>query len=393
MFKFEGIPRTIWTLGFVSLLMDVSSETVHGLLPVFLISVLHASYTNLGIIEGAGEALSLIFKVISGPLSDWYGKRKPLVLLGYSMGALSKPLFAIATSPSMVLGARLFDRTGKGIRGAPRDALIADVTPEALRGAAYGLRQSLDTVGAFLGPLLAIFLMSISDGNYRFVFWIAVIPGLLSVLLIIFGVKDVPDQKPTDKRFNLAILSKFSSSFWFVAVIGAIFQLARFSEAFLILRAQNSGLSMALSPLVLVAMNIVYAISAYPMGRFSDLVPREWFLLIGFFVLSIADIFLAVADNLLMVFAGIILWGIHLGLTQGILAALVADTCPKDYRGTAYGFFNLLSALALLLASIFAGYLWDRGGPRLTFTASALIVSVGLISFIFFRRYWSSKNP
>lgn len=393
MFNFNGIPRTIWTLGLVSLLMDVSSEMVHGLLPVFLISVLHASYTSIGLIEGAGEAFSLVFKVISGPLSDWIGKRKPLVLLGYSMGALSKPLFAIATSPFMVLGARLFDRTGKGIRGAPRDALIADIAPQELRGAAYGLRQSLDTVGAFLGPLLAIFLMSASNGDYRFVFWMAVIPGLLSVVLIIFGVHDVQEQKSlNEKKLQLSILRTFSGSFWFVSAIGAILQMARFSEAFLILRAQDLGLRLALAPLILVAMNVVYSFIAYPMGRLSDRMPREWLLLIGFIVLAVSDLALAFATHLAMVFVGVILWGIHLGLTQGILAALVADTCPKEYRGTAYGFFNLLSAIALLIASTFAGYLWDLGGPRLTFTVSAGIVFVGMICFLLFRGYWSSRK-
>lgn len=376
----KDMPKTIWALGFVSLLMDTSSEIVHGLLPVFLISVLGASYSMVGLIEGVGEASSLIIKVFSGPLSDWWGKRKPLVLLGYSMGAISKPLFALAPTPLLVLGARLFDRTGKGIRGAPRDALVADTAPPELRGEAFGLRQSLDTVGAFLGPLLAILLMSLTNGNYRLIFWIAVVPGILSVIVLIFGVKE-PEEKHTQeqKRLSWNSVREFRFVFWMVVVAGAIFQLARFSEAFLILRAQNLGLSLSLAPAILVAMNIVYSISAYPIGWLSDRIRREWLLLAGILVLILSDLILGFGNNLTHVFAGVILWGLHMGLTQGILAALVADTSPQPLRGTAYGLFNLFSAIALLLASGIAGVLWDKFGPQTTFITSAGFALSGMI--------------
>lgn len=347
---------------------------------MFLISALGANYSMVGIIEGLGEASALILKVFSGPLSDWLGKRKPLILLGYAMGAISKPLFAVAPTPFMVLGARLFDRSGKGIMGAPRDALVADTAPPELRGEAFGLRQSLDTVGAFLGPLVAILLMSVTGGNYRLIFWFAVIPGFLSVVVLLFGVKE-PEAKQTNdqKRLSWSAVREFPSIFWIVIVAGAIFQLARFSEAFLILRAKDLGLSLALTPAVLVAMNIVYALSAYPVGWLSDRIRREWLVLSGFVVLIFADFALGFGSNLTHVFLGILLWGFHMGLSQGILAALVADTSPASYRGTAYGLFNLLSAGALLLASGIAGVLWDQFGPKLTFIASAAFSLAGLL--------------
>lgn len=383
----KKMPRTIWALGFVSLLMDTSSEIVHGLLPVFLVSTLGASYSMVGLIEGVGEASALILKVFSGPLSDWWGKRKPLVILGYSMGAISKPLFALAPTPLMVLGARLFDRTGKGIRGAPRDALVADTAPPDLRGEAFGLRQSLDTVGAFVGPLLAILLMSLTSGNYRLIFWFAVIPGLLSVLVLFFGVKEPESKKNLNgKSLTWNSVKEFRFEFWTIVGAGAICQIARFSEAFLILRAQNVGLSLSLAPVVLVAMNIVYALSAYPIGWLSDRIQRKWFILAGFLVLVVSDLFLALGSDLKFIFGGIVLWGLHMGLTQGVLAAIVADHSPVELKGTAFGLFNLFSALALLLASGIAGLLWDGFGPKVTFLASALLAVFGLVLLIFFQK-------
>jgi len=378
----KKMPKTVWALGLVSLFMDTSSEMVHGLMPVFLVLGLGASYAMVGLIEGTGEALALILKVISGPLSDWWGKRKPLVILGYSMGAISKPLFAIAPTPILVLGARLFDRTGKGIRCAPRDALVADVAPPELRGEAFGLRQSLDTVGAFLGPLLAILFMSLTGGNYRFVFWLAVIPGLLSVLVLVLGVNEPEVQKAQrQKRVSWGAIREFRAAFWIVVIAGAAFQLARFSEAFLILRAQSVGISLSLAPAVLVVMNIVYAVAAYPIGWLSDRIRREWLLLAGVLVLILADSILGLGTTLTHVFLGIGLWGLHMGLTQGVLAALVADCSPEGLRGTAYGLFNLLSAVALFLASGIAGVLWDQYGPMVPFITSAAFAVVGVVVF------------
>jgi MFS family permease len=368
------IPPAIWALGFVSLLMDVSSELVHSLLPVFLVTALGASALTVGLIEGAAESTALIVRVFSGALSDYWGRRKPLAVFGYGLGALSKPLFALATGSALVLAARLIDRVGKGIRVAPRDALVADLAPAAVRGAAFGLRQSLDTVGAFLGPLLAMGLMFAWANDFRAVFWVAVIPGALAVLLLVVGVREPAREagRPPVNPIRRAQLRRLSATYWWVVGIGAVFTLARFSEAFLILRASEGGLPVGLAPLVLVAMNVVYAAAAYPFGRLSDRIPRERLLLLGLAVLIAADLLLAAGNRGALVWGGVALWGLHLGITQGILAALVADAAPADLRGTAFGVFNLASGLAMLVASALAGLLWDLFGAASTFLAGAV---------------------
>lgn len=368
-----GIPPAIWALGLVSLLMDVSSEMIHGLLPAFLVTALGASALTVGLIEGAAEATALLVRVFSGVLSDAWGRRKPLAVLGYGLGALSKPLFAIAAGSGMVLTARLVDRVGKGIRGAPRDALVADLAPPEVRGAAFGLRQSLDTVGAFIGPLLAIGLMLAWAGDFRAVFWVAAIPGLLAVLLLAFGVREPRRQgggspaSPIRRRQ----LGRLSGAYWWVVGIGAIFTLARFSEAFLILRASEGGLPVAMTPLVLVAMNVVYALAAYPFGRLADRVSHRRLLALGLLVLIGADLALASGTGWVPVSAGIALWGLHLGMTQGLLATMVAAAAPADLRGTAFGAFHLVAGIAMLLASTIAGLLWDGVGAAACFVAGA----------------------
>ena len=376
------IPAGVWVLGFVSMLMDISSEMIHSLLPLFMVSTLGASAFAVGLIEGAAESTALIVKVFSGTLSDYLGRRKGLAVFGYALGALSKPLFALAPTLGVVLTARLLDRVGKGIRGAPRDALVADIAPPQLRGAAFGLRQSLDTVGAFLGPLLAVALMLLWANEFRKVFWIAVIPGFLAVVLLLFGLRE-PEQHQTGKRTNPIQrdnLKRLGGSYWWVVGIGALFTLARFSEAFLVLRARQGGIPVALVPLVMVAMNLVYAVSAYPFGRLSDRMSHTKLLALGLIVLIAADVVLAANDHWAVVVAGVALWGIHMGITQGLLATMVADTAPADLRGTAYGFFNLVSGLAMLVASGVAGLLWDRLGASVTFYAGAVICLVALVA-------------
>ncbi|MEK6805762.1 MAG: MFS transporter [Pseudomonadota bacterium] len=379
------IPRAIWALGFVSLLMDISSEMIHGLLPVFLVGTLGASAFMVGLIEGAGEATALIVKVFSGALSDYWRKRKPLAVLGYGLGAVSKPLFALAPSVGFVLVARLTDRVGKGIRGAPRDALVADIAPAEMRGAAFGLRQSLDTIGAFLGPLLGIGLMLLWANDFRAVFWLAIIPGVLAVALLLFGVQE-PERARSDRRVNpisRANLRRLPSAYWWVVAIGAVFTLARFSEAFLILRAVQGGLPVAYTPLVLVGMNVVYALSAYPFGKLSDGVSHLKLLVLGLIVLIGADLTLASSSHWSWVWCGISLWGLHMGITQGLLARMVADGAPAELRGTAYGFFNLMSGIALLAASVLAGLLWDRFGAAQTFIAGALFSALALTVILY----------
>lgn len=380
-----NLPRSIWALGFVSMFMDISSEMIHGLLPVFLVTALNASAQTVGAIEGIGEATASISKLFSGWISDRIGKRKSLTLLGYGVGALSKPLFAAAPSVAWVLLARFSDRIGKGIRGAPRDALVGDLVPRELRGKAYGLRQSLDTVGAFLGPLLAIALMAVFNNDFRLIFWLAIIPGLMSVTILALGVEEpaVPRQvRETQATIRWNEFRLLGRPFWAVVVLGAVLTLARFSEAFLILRAEGAGLPVALAPLVLVVMNIVYSASAYPAGVLSDRLDREHMLAAGFFVLVVADAVLALGPGIGAVMLGVGLWGLHMGLTQGLLAALVADTAPAALRGTAFGLFNLVSGIALLLASLIAGVLWQVVGPYATFVAGAGFTLIGLVGSV-----------
>lgn len=368
------MPKGVWALGFVSLLMDVSSEMIHSLLPLFMVVDLGASGTIIGLIEGVAEATALIVKIFSGVISDYLGKRKGLALLGYGLGALTKPLFALATSNTLVLTARLLDRVGKGIRGAPRDALIADITPAEIRGAAFGLRQSLDTVGAFLGPLLAVALMLLWANDFRAVFWVAVIPGLLSVSVLFFGVEESPlaINQARSNPIERQNLKRLGFAYWSVVLIGALFTLARFSEAFLVLRAQQSGIALAWVPLVMVAMNVVYAASAYPFGKMSDRCGHGRLLGWGLLVLLAADWVLANVSHWSVAIAGVALWGLHMGMTQGLLAKMVADTTPSDLRGTAYGFFNLVCGIAMLIASALAGLLWDVFGAATTFYAGSV---------------------
>ena len=378
------IPAGVWVLGFVSLLMDISSEMIHSLLPLFLVTTLEASAFAVGLIEGLAESTALIVKVFSGVLSDYLGRRKGLALAGYALGALTKPLFALAPGIGIVLMARLLDRVGKGVRGAPRDALVADIAPPHLRGAAFGLRQSLDTVGAFLGPLLAVGLMLLWANDFRAVFWVAVIPGLMAVALLLFGVRE-PEHPMAGRRTNpihRKNLQRLDRRYWWVVSIGAVFTLARFSEAFLVLRAQQGGIPIALVPLVMVAMNLVYAASAYPFGKLSDKMSHAKLLALGTIVLIAADLVLATNDHWGIVLIGVALWGIHMGMTQGLLATMVADTAPTDLRGTAYGFFNLMSGFAMLIASALAGLLWDRFGASFTFYAGAVFCAMALIGLI-----------
>jgi MFS family permease len=376
-----SMPAGVWVLGFVSMLMDISSEMIHSLLPLFLVGTLGVSVLAVGIIEGLAESTALISKVFSGALSDYLGKRKGLALLGYAMGALTKPVFALATGVGTVVAARFIDRVGKGIRGAPRDALLADITPPSIRGAAFGLRQSLDTVGAFAGPLLATGLMLAWANDFRAVFWVAVIPGVLAVLLLLVGIREPEHDRPRGavNPIRREALARLDRRYWWVVGVGAVFTLARFSEAFLVLRASQLDVPVAWVPLVMVAMNLVYAACAYPFGKLSDTVSHGKLLAAGLVLLIASNLVLASAGSWVGLGIGVALWGVHMGMTQGLLAAMVADTAPEDLRGTAYGFFNLLSGLALLASSVIAGVLWDTRGSAFTFYAGAGFAALTLL--------------
>jgi MFS family permease len=369
--------------------MDISSEIIYALLPVYLVTVLGASMVTVGFIEGIAEATASITKVFSGALSDWLGKRKLLAAIGYGLAAFTKPIFPLAPSVSWLVAARFIDRIGKGIRGAPRDALVADIAPTHLRGASFGLRQSLDTVGAFVGPALAIGLMWFTANSFQVVFWVAVIPAFLAVALLVFAV-DEPERPPGLRKvqspLSVAELERLGLAYWWIVGIAVVFSLARFSEAFLILRAQAVGLPVMLVPLVLVLMNVVYAFAAYPAGVLSDHVNRITILGVGFSLLIAADLVLGFTNGLAGVAAGVALWGLHMGFTQGLLATLVAETAPPELRGTAYGMFNLLSGLALLIASVLAGALWESVGAESTFFAAALFTAIALVGLAATRR-------
>ncbi len=377
------MPRTVWALGFVSLFMDISSETIHGLLPLFLTATLGASVVVVGIVDGVAEATASIVKVFSGYFSDRFGRRKPLLLAGYGLAALSKPLFPLADSAFVVLLARFADRIGKGIRGAPRDALVADVTPEAIRGRAYGLRQALDTTGAFIGPLLAVALMFVFADDMRAVFWVAAIPASVAVLLVVFAVKESKTRatgEPAAAPIAMRDLARLNRAYWRVVIVGVVFSLARFSEAFLILQAHATGLSLAFAPVVLVVMNVVYAGLAYPAGALADSLGVRGLLLAGIALLVGADVVLASASHYLAVLAGTALWGAHMALTQGLFAKLVAERAPAALRGSAFGVYHLATGVALLIASVLAGLLWDRlGASAAFFTSAGLAAIAGLL--------------
>ncbi len=383
----EPLPRAVWALGLTSLFMDTSSELIHGLLPVFLVVTLGASATALGLVEGIAEATAQITRVFSGWLSDALGKRKALAVAGYGLAAATKPLFPLADSVGLVLLARFLDRIGKGIRGAPRDALVADLTPPEQRGAAFGLRQSLDTVGATIGPAAAIILMYRFNDDIRTVLWFAVIPAVLAVVVLALGVEEPAHLESKPKApLRLADINELGSAYWLVIIAGAVFTLARFSEAFLVIRATDSGLPLAWAPAVIAAMSLVYALSAYPAGRLQDKIGARPLLLLGLAVLVAADLLLAFGPSLAGIFAGIGLWGLHMGLTQGVLAALIAATAPERLRGTAFGLFGLVTGVAALIASVLAGLLWDRIGPDATFSAGAAFAAIAFIAFLVARQ-------
>jgi len=385
---YRGLPGEIWALGFVSMFMDISSELVHSLLPIFMATVLGTSMVTIGIIEGMAEAAAAITKVFSGALSDYFGKRKWLAVTGYALGAISKPVFPLATSIGWVFGARFVDRIGKGIRGAPRDALVADIAPEQLRGAAYGLRQALDSVGAFIGPLLAVVFMLWFADNIKSVLWVAVAPAFIAVILLMTAVREPAARSRAGASRNPLRLSdsrRLPLRFWLVVLLGAVFTLARFSEAFLILRAKDVGLAIGYVPLIMVVMNVFYSAFSYPAGRAADRISARTLLLFGLALLIVADIVLAIATSPLVSFAGAAFWGLHMAFTQGLLSKLVADTAPADLRGTAFGVFNLVSGVSLFLASLLAGSLWTAFGAPAPFVAGAGFALLAAAGLMFYR--------
>ena len=387
--SFRALPTSIWALGVGSMFMDISSELVHSLLPIFMVSVLGASVATVGLIEGIAEATASITKIFSGVISDYVGKRKPLVMLGYGLGAITKPVFPLATSIGWVFSARFIDRIGKGIRGAPRDALVADITPPEMRGAAYGLRQSLDSIGAFIGPLLAVLLMAWFANKIQAVLWVAVIPAFIAVGFLAIAVREPEHEQSGAARrvpLSMADARRLPLRYWLIVLLGAVFTMGRFSEAFLVLRAQNVGLAIGYVPVVMVVMNVVYASAAFPAGIAADHFSRRMLLVAGLAMLVAADLVLAAATAPMQVLVGAALWGLHMGFTQGLLSKLVADAAPPELRGTAFGVFNLVGGAALLLASVIAGILWSAIGAPATFIAGASFAALAAFGLLIHRQ-------
>jgi len=387
------IPRNVWALGIVSLLMDLSSEMILSILPIFLVTGLGISVLSLGLIEGLAEGVASVIKAFSGALSDYLKKRKILVVIGYGLSTITKPFFALASTATWIFAARFVDRLGKGIRGAPRDSLIADSTSTKIRGTAYSLRQALDTLGALLGPILAIVILFLTTNNFRLVLWFAVIPAVLCIVVLIFGVKEPTLKKNIPRKKSYFLFNNFlkiTPVIWLFFLTVFILNLGHFSEAFLLLRSQEIGLKVSFIPIIFVVMNAAYAIVAVPVGHLADKVGFFMLIVYGFLILVLSDIILALTNGLGWMFVGIIFWGIHLGMTQGLLLAMIAKLSPSKLRGTSFGLFHAITGIALLIASLLAGYLWQYHDSNYIFFLSAIITSIGIVVFIIW--HWCYFN-
>jgi MFS family permease len=363
----KNVPHSVWFLGFVSLFADINSKMIQSTLPLFLVSTLGVNLATVGLIEGIAESTASVLKVFSGALSDYWRKRKGLAIAGYGISALVAPIFALAPNVFWVFVGRFADRVGKGIRVAPRNALVADATPPQHRGAAYGLRQSLDTIGAFSGPLLATLFLALGQG-YRTIFWISLIPALIGVALLIIGVREpARSPKPSQNPLQWAVLRELGHGYWILAIAALLFNLGNSSDAFLLLRAQQSGIAPTFVPLAFVVMNFTYGISAYPIGILSDRIGRYGLLIASFLVFALVYLGFAFAQFPWQVWMLLGCYGIYLGMSQGVLLAIVADQVPAESRGTAFGMINLLIGMALLPASLMAGILWQQVSPQATF--------------------------
>lgn len=354
----------------VSLFQDISSEMIYPLLPSFLSGVLLAPASIVGLVEGQAESLSTLLKIISGWLSDRSGRRKAWASGGYTLSGLAKPFFAIATAWPQVLIVRTLDRLGKGVRGAPRDALMAMDVPPEKRGQAFGFHRAMDTLGAVIGPILAAVLLQLYQGELRAVFAWAILPGLLSALLSILLVRErpAPAQATRPPRLTLAPFDRRFKRFLIVLVL---FTLANSSDAFLLLRAQTSGIPLALTPLVWLVFNVVYALGAGPAGWLSDRLPRKRMLIAGFSVYSLVYLGFTLLTDAWQIWPLFAFYGLYYAMTDGVGRAFTADLTPAELRGTAFGLYYAATGLALFPASVIAGLLWDHIGPWAPFAFGA----------------------
>jgi MFS family permease len=388
------MPPNVATLGLVSLLMAASSQMTNSLLPLYLVTVMGASTATVGLIEGLAEATNSCLRAVSGVISDWIGRRKPLVVFGYALSACVKPVFPLAGSIPVILAARLFDRTGKGIRDAPRDALLADQLSSRVRGSGFGLRISFFTAGTVLGPMLAAAIMAASAHDFRLVFWIAVIPAALSVIVLVARVEETPRSAPEPKsRLDWRSLTVLPSAYWSVVAVACIIALARFSQAFLLLKANAIGVRMAHVPVYLALVGLVYGVSAYPFGVLADRMDRRIQLGMGVATLALSHVVLAFSDTGSVLVLGTLLWGLQLGIIDGLLGASVADTTPEKLRGTGFGVYYSCVGLASLIASATAGLLWQTGGAAVTFSVGAGIAATALLCVVVARSSLPAFTP
>lgn len=358
--------------------MDSSSELLHSLTPVLLVNVLGASVVSVGLIEGIAEGTASVTKVFAGAISDYFRRRKTLIVLGYALAALTRPLFPLAGSAPVIFAARFLDRMSKASRDAPRDALVADVTAQGQRGAAYGLRVALDSLGSVLGPILAVLLMLFFSGGIRAAMWVAVIPAVLAVIVIAMLVRE-PEQKQATVRepFDWGKARELPGRYWLIVTVGAIFTAARFSDSFLVLRARDVGLSATYAPMIIVVLSCIYAAGSYPAGAAADRVSPRTLLLVGLSFLIAADLVIGLGHSILPVFVGGALWGCHLALTQGVFSKIVAEFTPSDLRGTGFAIFDLGRGIAFVIANTVAGYWWKASGPSATFFSAAAFATIG----------------
>jgi MFS family permease len=363
----------------------MSSAMIYGLLPVFMVRVLGISIASVGLIEGIAEAANSLIKFVSGAASDWIGRRKPLVVFGYTLSAVIKTIFPVAGTASAVLAARVIDRLGKGIRDAPRDAFLADFTAKEIRGEGFGLRLALAVAGFVVGPLIAIGLMKLSGDNFRLVFWIALIPAYLSIVVLLLTVKELPlnhDESPRRLPIRRGDIAALPAAFWWVIAIAGLLSLARFSQAFLVLKAFEVGVDAAFVPMVLVVMHLVFSVAAYPFGILADHLDRRLQLGIGTVILVSADVVLASASTIWMTALGAALWGLQLGVTQGLLGATIADVAPDRLRGTAFGVYDVAIGVGTFVASAGAGVLWMAGGSSIAFSVSACVATAAALMLV-----------
>lgn len=382
--RYFGMGRNVFAAGLVSFFMDVSSEMVYPLIPLFLANVLGVNKSVIGLIEGIAESTASLLKVFSGWLSDRIGRRKGLMGMGYGISVLSRPLIALAVGWPQILASRFIDRLGKGIRTAPRDAIIAESSLPEVMGRAFGFHRAMDTLGAVVGPALAFFLLGLFAGDFRKVFWLSMIPGIIAVLLIVFLIQEKKRALPESRKRPRLTLAHFDWRFKFFVVITTLFAIGNSSDVFLILRSQQLGIPTAVIPVLYLTFNLIYSLSAFPAGMAADRFGKKRIMMIGFILFAFIYYGFAVAGSATTAWVLFGLYGIFMGLTEGVQKAFLTTIIPSDFKATAFGIYNTAIGLALFPASLIGGWLWDRVSPSATFYYGSAMAAVFTLLFIAF---------